>query len=121
MRFFGRQSHEIVVKAVTSSDVSVFFRDETRVTLAGFPSKFAESISCGTPVISNRMPSIEPFKDMEFVFLAESDQEYEVIRSVALMTNKRIMDLKIRAYESHLFDYRNYSSRVQGFFALIGI
>lgn len=51
--FHGRVSHEKALAYVKQADYSIVMRDDNRVTRAGFPSKFVESISCGTPVICN--------------------------------------------------------------------
>ena len=51
--FHGRVSHEEALSYVKQADYSVIIRDDNRVTRAGFPTKFVESVSCGTPVICN--------------------------------------------------------------------
>ena len=37
----------------------MFLRDDNRVTKAGFPTKFVESISAGVPVITNKTSDLE--------------------------------------------------------------
>ena len=53
VEFHGRVAHEKALDYVKQADYSVIIRDDNRVTRAGFPTKFVESISCGTPVICN--------------------------------------------------------------------
>ena len=52
LKFFGRLPHREVLEIVKNSDYSIFYRHRTRTNMAGFPTKFVESISCGVPVIT---------------------------------------------------------------------
>ncbi len=56
--FLGRVPHTDAIKAVKSADFSLFYRELTRVTIAGFPTKFAEAFTCGTPVITNKSSNL---------------------------------------------------------------
>ena len=51
--FMGRVSHEESLLIMAKSHYSCFFRENTRKSNAGFSTKFVESISVGTPVITN--------------------------------------------------------------------
>lgn len=51
IKFWGKVSHEEVLKEVSKSDFSVIIRESIRRNNVGFPTKFGESITCGTPVI----------------------------------------------------------------------
>ncbi len=51
--FHGRLSHEAALAFVKRADYTVVVREPNRVTMAGFPTKFVESIACGTPVIAS--------------------------------------------------------------------
>ena len=59
--FLGRIPHKMVVELLQEADYSVFFRDITRITQAGFPTKFAEAISAGVPVITNASSNIKDY------------------------------------------------------------
>ena len=61
LRFHGRQARPMVIKALADADFSIFLRASNIVTMAGFPTKFAESITFGTPVLTNRMDNIAPY------------------------------------------------------------
>jgi len=52
LRFHGRLAHQAALDLLKSSDFSIFYREDNRMTRAGFPTKFVESISCGVPVIT---------------------------------------------------------------------
>jgi len=59
--FHGRRPRQELLDAQRRSDFSIFMRTTIRTTLAGFPTKFTESISFGTPVITNALENIAPY------------------------------------------------------------
>lgn len=119
--FHGHQSNDRALACIAQSDFSIFFRDETRVTLAGFPSKAAESISCGTPVISNTMRSLERYRRVPGMFLAEKGGEFAMLEQLSSLSSEAIEALKADAYRSRAFDYRQFESVVAVFLNKVGI
>jgi len=59
--FLGRLPHREVIKEVTNAAFSAFLRENNKTNNAGFPTKFVESISCGTPVLTNKTSNIEDY------------------------------------------------------------
>lgn len=118
--FHGRKPNQQVLNCIASSDFSIFFRDRTRVTLAGFPSKLAESISAGTPVVSNQMPSLESFAASAGVVLAKPGDELRVVEALLAMTRAEIDTMKQQAFESKTFHYDNYRPHVAEFMQEVG-
>lgn len=59
--FHGRKPRQQLLDTQRESDFSIFMRPTIRTTLAGFPTKFTESISFGTPVITNALENIVPY------------------------------------------------------------
>lgn len=51
--FLGRVSQDLIPAYYRKADFMVLLRDATRKNMAGFPTKFAESMSAGIPVIAN--------------------------------------------------------------------
>ncbi len=51
--FLGKQPYDECLKRIVRSDFTILFRSNTISTQSGFPSKIAESLACGTPVITN--------------------------------------------------------------------
>lgn len=119
--FHGRQPNEFVLSAIRQSDFSIFFRDETRVTLAGFPSKAAESISCGTPVITNNMKSLEIYRGVPGLFMAEKGEEFDLLERLNNLSPEVVEDLKEKVYHSRAFDYRKYESSLSIFLNKVGV
>src|SRR5690606_35967470 len=59
--FLGRLPHVQVLKLVNDSHYQIFVRDNSLVNKAGFPTKFVEAITCGTPVLSNDSSNIREY------------------------------------------------------------
>lgn len=125
IRFHGRRPHPEILSSIKSSDFTVFFRDVDRVTLAGFPSKLAESVSCGTPVITNRTPNIEPYiKDNNIGIFVDLDEDGEWIEEITkqFIKQKNIknsMKLGCSLYQG--FGYRAYVAHVAEFLRGINV
>lgn len=107
--FHGRVSHEEALAFVKRADYSLIVRDDNLVTRAGFPTKFAESISCGTPVICNDNSDLKAWIDKfgcGFV-VDEKDLAQGIARAI------RTED---PSFDKSLFDYRNYCTAAASFF-----
>jgi glycosyltransferase involved in cell wall biosynthesis len=59
--FMGRQPRAEVLRQLQASAFAFVLRHESRVTLAGFPSKYSEAVTYGTPVIINALPSVRAY------------------------------------------------------------
>lgn len=118
--FHGRLPNDQVIERIADSDFSIFFRDRTRVTLAGFPSKLAESISIGTPVVANQMLSLESFSDTPGVVLAEPGRELEKVESLFTLSREEVDGLKLDAFRSKTFHYENFHNNVDAFMCKVG-
>ncbi|ACA85942.1 glycosyltransferase [Shewanella woodyi] len=113
--FNGKMDHSFVIQRLQESDFSVFFRDETLVNLAGFPSKLAESVSCGIPVISSHIASLTKYQDISGVYLAQLGKEVDMIERCLKMTELELNELKEKTYNSKFFDCRMYFEQVKLF------
>jgi glycosyltransferase involved in cell wall biosynthesis len=59
--FMGRRPRAEVLRHLQASAFAFVLRHESRVTLAGFPSKYSEAITYGTPAIINALPSVRAY------------------------------------------------------------
>jgi glycosyltransferase involved in cell wall biosynthesis len=59
--FAGRVPRREILRLYDQAAFSFVQRKETRVTLAGFPTKYSESVTHGTPVIINALPSVRAY------------------------------------------------------------
>ena len=58
LTFMGRLSHEETIKFVLGCDCYIFIRRSDRRNNAGFPTKFAESYTCGVPIITTDVSDV---------------------------------------------------------------
>jgi glycosyltransferase involved in cell wall biosynthesis len=61
IRYHGLLSHAKSLDLVSKSHFSVLLRPDNKVSKAGFSTKVVESMSCGTPVITNRTGDLANF------------------------------------------------------------
>lgn len=59
--FHGKIPHKEVLKMIQKTDFFTFAREENVVTSAGFPTKFSESLACGTPVVTTPTSDIKKY------------------------------------------------------------
>ncbi len=111
--FWGRLSHIDSINIVKKSDFFVFLRDQNKVSSAGFPTKFVESISLGVPILTNKTSNIDEFftDGITGYWIDINDEQcfYSVL-------NKDIDNLKsMKAnINTNLFDYHNYIEQMKG-------
>ena len=53
VKFLGRVSQDLIPAYYKKADFMVLLREPNRKSMAGFPTKFAESMTAGVPVITN--------------------------------------------------------------------
>lgn len=117
--FSGRVSHTEVLKIIKAADFSIFIRDDYKVTRAGFPTKFVESISCGTPVITNLSSNIAEYLiDGKFGFImdiSDHDRLAETLINAISQPKEKIKEMKLACNNSRLFDYHNFLDSLGSF------
>ncbi len=59
--FLGKQSHKDTIKNILNCDCYIFIRPSDRRNNAGFPTKFAESFTCGVPIITTNVSDIKDY------------------------------------------------------------
>lgn len=108
IEFMGRVPHKTALQTVRESDYAIIIRPKTRVTMAGFPTKFAEAISVGTAVIANATSDLSKYikndKNGYIVDVKKLDEEF---RKVLLSKKPNVNET--------IFDYRNFISNYQNF------
>lgn len=111
LTFWGRVPHMKALEIVKSSDYTVFYRAITKVSMAGFPTKFVESISCGVPVITNQTSDLNQYirENKNGVLLSTENFENELQR---LLKDMNRIDMKCEVEEQR-FDYRNYVKQLE--------
>ena len=115
--FLGRVDHLKALEFVKIADFNIFIRDINRVTLAGFPTKFVESLSCGTPVITNNSSDLEKylFNNVNG-FLIKGDIKKNIEKIIS-QDSKILKKLKSNTnLNINQFDYNNYIDEMKKIF-----
>ena len=111
--FLGRIPHKEVIKLVSNADYSFIIRDRNRITTAGFPTKFVESISCGTAVITNDNSCISKY-------LSEGKNGILVSQETLKEDVEDLLNRKIKpTVERETFDYRKHNNRLKNFMGML--
>ncbi len=110
----GQVSHAQSMNIVRAADFSIFLRNRNRVSTAGFPTKFVESLALGTPVITNLTSDLERYlHDGETGLVCASpamEDIFQVLQKAHSMGSAAyaVMRVASRAMAENAFDYRLY-------------
>lgn len=90
VKFIGRQPRAELLRVLQESAFSFVLRHESRVTLAGFPTKYSESVTYGTPVIINALPSVRNYhvEGLTGISLDPEDREGAISTLCELLETK---------------------------------
>ncbi|NMB38386.1 MAG: glycosyltransferase family 4 protein [Firmicutes bacterium] len=117
--FHGFVSGAEIYSAIASADFTLLIRDINRVTLAGFPTKIAESINLGVPVLTTRIGDMNDYiLEGKMGFLLDpNDDPYNMstLKRVLAMNHQEIDLMKRCCRETTVFKHRNWSPQVEKF------
>ena len=101
------------------SDFQIFLRENNLANTAGFPTKFAESISAGVMVLTNHSSDLKEYLfDGENGFTLNISNEQSLVESLRnplTLSKKEIREKKMKI-DKNTFDYRNYINKAKDFF-----
>ena len=111
--FLGCVSQDLVPASYKKADFMVLLREPNRKSMAGFPTKFAESMTSGVPVITNSTSDLNKYVvDGKTGFMVEGYDYNSVLftlkYSVLTIKKEDINDMKSYVRKSNgAFDWRN--------------
>lgn len=119
--FHGFVPQGQVLAAVANSDFSVLIRDSSRRNNAGFPTKFGESIECGTPVIANVFSDVKSYMVKYGLGIVVEDMSAlgEKLNEAIQMSDGELKRLKENCRNCRVFNYRNHIERLGDFITKI--
>lgn len=118
LKFHGRILREEVLEILKTSDFSVFFRPDTIVSRAGFPTKYSEAVTCGIPMITNLTSNIGDYlKDgvNGIVIAGFSCEDIKNAFERAFSLSKDELE-NIKVYcrkNNRVFHYKNFENEMQ--------
>ena len=118
--FHGKVAHLKAIDLVKKSDYSIFIRSQSKVTMAGFPTKFVESITSGTMVLTNRNSNVADFliegENGYFINIDSMETIVSSLKKPLSVDRIKLAQMKKKTYDSRLFDYRNYIKEFEKMF-----
>lgn len=103
--FHGYIGHQETLEFIKKANYSCFFRDKDRLSMAGFPTKFVEAISCGTPVITNDTSDLKKYiREYNGILIKKVS-----IDGIQIALEKAPFEQKINREN---FDYHNFVNKM---------
>lgn len=118
--FFGRCSNEECKREIFNADYSIIYRASNKKTNAGFPTKFGESIACGTPVLATSTSSISEYLvegKNGFLLPFDDDLAIEKLGKILTLSEEEIAEQKKYCRNHPLFSIEWASQVLGSFFA----
>jgi glycosyltransferase involved in cell wall biosynthesis len=119
IKFYGRLPNSICLKMIQESDFCTFAREVSLANSAGFPTKFSESLACGTPVVTTPTSDIKDhLKNGYNGFLAEDCSYESYLNAMRLAAETSLEDRKrmhIFCKENRTLHYMNYVEQMKLF------
>ena len=110
--FHGYRNNEEVRNALHFADFTILIRDETRMTQAGFPTKFTESINCGIPVITTNTSDLDAYlvegKNGFFIDKGNDNLAEEKLEKILTLDSAEINTMKEYCFKSNIFNIENW-------------
>lgn len=119
----GRIPQEEIPEVYLHSDYLIFVRPQRRSSDAGFPTKFAESMAVGTPVITNNTGDVGLYlRDGENGYLLTNNTTEavcECFEKIIIIDTDKYTQMRCLARKTaeDNFDYRVYIDQVSIFFS----
>ena len=114
INIFGRIPQDEVESKLREADFSIFTRPIRKSSDAGFPTKLAESMSVGTPVITNNTGDISMYlhngKNGYITFENSKEAIYDIFNTVVHMNKNELMEMRKQARYTAMnsFSYEKY-------------
>lgn len=120
IKIHGRISQSEVSNYIGQADFSFIMRPLRRSSNAGFPTKLAESMEIGTPVIANNTGDIGMYIESGhngFIVEDTVDKLYALFQELIHFSRDDLVALRkaARATAEKSFDYRNYKDDIKQF------
>lgn len=111
--FHGTRPMEEVQNIISKSDYSLLLREKTRATMAGFPTKVVESLSCGTPVITTDTSDLKDYIINGYNgYIIDIDNIVEELHKIFKVNKNLKENMKKNCASYYEFEYSNFEEKV---------
>lgn len=118
IKFWGRLPHNKVIEMLKNADFQIFLRENHLANRAGFPTKFAETISAGTIVLTNASSNIKDFMiegiNSFELDISSEDKLVSSLKTPLSLSKEALLSLK-SSIDTRMFDYRNFIDDMRAF------
>ena len=109
IKFFGKVPHKDVLNMVGNSDFALIIRESIRRNNVGFPTKYGESINCGTPVIVSDFSDVVFYTKKYNVGIVTDISSIEKgIKKALEMDSEELSSMRKRCKQCDAFYYTGY-------------
>lgn len=123
VELLGRQPRTEVLRLLEASAFAFVLRQESRVTLAGFPTKYSEAVTFGTPVIINALPSARAYHiDGKTGFSLDPMDRHgavDALCDILTMPPESVLAMKKYCRESGIFVAKAFEQPVASFLSAV--
>lgn len=122
VHFHNHIPHQGLIQKLKQADFQIFIRNNSLANEAGFPTKFVESISSRTMVLTNQSSNLGDYmKEGDNSFCLNINTFEDLVESLSQplrMSKKEIMERRSKM-DVTTFDYRNYTTDMESFLSKI--
>ncbi len=112
VHFLGRKPNIEALSHIKQSDYTIFLREDNLICTAGFPTKFSESLACGTPVLTNPSSDlgryIQDGKNGFTMDITSMDNLVDSLHNALSVDKTKIGQMKQYCREEKTFDYHSF-------------
>lgn len=116
IQYLGSVSHMECLQMIASCDFSAIVRDDSRVTRAGFPTKFSESFGCGTPVITTQSSNVADYiVEGQTGFLCDDfskDSVKQALKKAAAVSREDLVNMHRHLKQNNPLNYTKFNDSV---------
>ncbi len=116
IRFWGKVSHNVVLNELANSDFSLIIRQSSHRNNIGFPTKFGESVNCGTPVIVSDFSDVVYYTNLYNVgIVTDVNNIVDGIRKALDIDDETLLQMHQRCKDCRAFYYMEHVLEIGDF------
>jgi glycosyltransferase involved in cell wall biosynthesis len=123
IEYLGKLSHEQCMALLNAADFSAIIREDRQSTRAGFPTKLAESLGCGTPVIATPSGNVADYIENGKNGLITDGFSFEAVtdalRRALTMPRPEIRAMHESCRSNPVLDASRFESKITSFIETI--